>query len=69
MTRDPDQSPEIQLRLAFSWPLVDRYGGLSEVKLKVYQISANLIHRELRNATFEGKKFATSIKRPDSDVD
>ena len=30
------------------------------------QISANLVHRELRNATFEGKKIATSIKRPDS---
>ena len=26
------------------------------VKLKVYQISANLIHRELRNATCEGEK-------------
>ena len=37
-----------------------------QVKLKVYQISANLVHRELRNATFEGKKIATSIKRPDS---
>ena len=35
--------------------------------LKVYQISTNLVHIELRNATFEGKKIATSIKRPDSD--
>ena len=35
--------------------------------LKVYQISANLVHRELRNETFEGKKIATSIKRPDSE--
>ena len=34
--------------------------------MKVYQISANLVHRELRNATFEGRKIATSIKRPDS---
>ena len=34
--------------------------------LKVYQISTNLVHRELRNATFVGKKIATSIKRPDS---
>ena len=33
----------------------------------MYQISANLVHRELRNATFEGKKIATSIKRPDSE--
>ena len=33
----------------------------------MYQISANLVHRELRNATFEEKKIATSIKRPDSD--
>ena len=32
----------------------------------MYQISANLVHRELINATFEGKKIATSIKRPDS---
>ena len=35
----------------------------------MYQISANLVHRELRNATFEGKKIATSIKRPDSGCD
>ena len=28
---------------------------LGHVKLKVYQISANLVHRELRNTTFEGK--------------
>ena len=34
------------------------------VMLKVYQISANLVHTELRNATFEGEKIATSIKRP-----
>ena len=27
----------------------------------------NLVHRELRNATFEGKKIATSIKRLNSD--
>ena len=32
------------------------YGLWPKVKLKVYQISANLVHRELRNATFEGKK-------------
>ena len=32
----------------------------------MYQISANLVHRELRNATFKGEKIATSIKRPDS---
>ena len=35
------------------------------VKLKVYQISANLIHRELRNATFEGEKMPTLITLPD----
>ena len=29
--------------------------GTYEVKLKVYKISTNLVHRELRNATFEGK--------------
>ena len=34
--------------------------------MKVYQIYANLVHRELRNATFEGEKNATSIKMPDS---
>ena len=33
----------------------------------MYQISANLVHRELRNATFKGKIIATSIKRPDSE--
>ena len=33
----------------------------------MYQISSHLVHRELRNATFEGEKIATSIKRPDSD--
>ena len=32
----------------------------------MYQISANLVHRELSNATFEGEKMPTSIKRPDS---
>ena len=32
----------------------------------MYQISANLVHRELRNAIFEGKKMATSITFPDS---
>ena len=32
----------------------------------MYLISANLVHRELRNAAFEGKKIVTSIKRPDS---
>ena len=37
-----------------------------KVKLKVYQISANLVHRELRNATFEGEKMTTPIIRPDS---
>ena len=29
------------------------------VKLKVHQISAHLVHRELRNATFEGEKTQT----------
>ena len=33
----------------------------------MYQISANLVHRELRNATFEREKMPTSIKMPDSD--
>ena len=28
------------------------------MNVKVYKISANLVHRELRNATFEGKKNA-----------
>ena len=32
----------------------------------MYQISANLVHRELRNATFEGEKMPTSITLPDS---
>ena len=36
------------------------------MKLKVYQISAHLVQRELRNATFEEEKMPTSIKRPDS---
>ena len=35
----------------------------------MYQISFHLVHTELRNATFEGEKIATSIKRPDSDCD
>ena len=35
----------------------------------MYQISAKLVHRELRNATFEEEKIATSIKRPDSGYD
>ena len=34
--------------------------------LKVYQISANLVHRELRNAIFVGGKVPTSITFPDS---
>ena len=32
----------------------------------MYKISANLVHRELRNATFEGEKMPTSIRMPDS---
>ena len=32
----------------------------------MYQISANLVHRELRNTTFEGKKMPTSIAMLDS---
>ena len=32
----------------------------------MYKISAILVHRELRNATFKGEKMPTSIKRPDS---
>ena len=32
----------------------------------MYPISANLVHRELRNATFEGEKMPTSITFPDS---
>ena len=32
----------------------------------MYQISANLVYRELRNAIFEGKKLPTSITFPDS---
>ena len=36
------------------------------VKLKVHQISTNLVHRKLRNTTFEGKKMPTSITLPDS---
>ena len=32
----------------------------------MYQISAHLVHRELRNATFEGDKMPTSIAFPDS---
>ena len=35
-------------------------------QVKVYQISAYLVHRELRNATFEGEKMPTSIIFPDS---
>ena len=49
-------------KVAFSWPSVDRFGKnfgrlmtmMRMVKLKVYKISANLVHSELRNATFEG---------------
>ena len=32
----------------------------------MYKISANLVHRELRNAAFEGGKMATLITMPDS---
>ena len=32
----------------------------------MYKISANLVYRELRNATFEGEKMPTSIRMPDS---
>ena len=35
----------------------------------MYQISANLVHRELINATHEGKKMPTSIRMPDSGSD
>ena len=58
-------------KVVFSCPSVDRFGkkiwGLMTIgQVKVYQISAYLVYRELRNATFEGKIIATSIKRPDS---
>ena len=33
----------------------------------MYTIFANLVHRELRNTTFEGEKMPTSITFPDSD--
>ena len=52
-------------KVAFSWPFVYRIGKnfwgrmTLEVKLKVYQLCANLDHRELRNATFEGKTHLT----------
>ena len=53
-------------KVAFSWPSVDRFGkffwGLY-VKLKLCQISADLVNKELRNATFEGKKHQTQTHR------
>ena len=45
------------------------WGLMTLVKLKVYQISADLVNRELRNATFERKKKPTSITLPDSTYD
>ena len=33
---------------------------------QVHQISAHLVHRELRNATFKGEKTPTLIQLPDS---
>ena len=43
-------------KVASDWPSVDLLEDLwSKVKLKVYQIPAHLVHRELRSATFEGK--------------
>ena len=60
---------DFSIKVAFSWRSVDRFGkffgGL--MTLEVYQISANVVHSKLRNATFEGQKMPTSIKRPDSD--
>ena len=39
---------------------MDRFGKqklglMKKLKLQVFKISANLVHRDLRNATFEGK--------------
>ena len=47
-------------KVAFSWPSVDRFdkknlGLMILGQVKSIQISANLVHRELRNATFKGK--------------
>ena len=42
-------------KVTFSWPYMDRFGKIFGVKLKVYQISADLVNRELRNTIFEGK--------------
>ena len=63
-----EQSPEVKFRLAFFLLQKLRFLGrlwtdlatilgdlLSKVKLTVYQISANLVHIELRNVTFEGE--------------
>ena len=44
------------------------WGTYGEVKLKMYQISANFVHRDLRSATLEGKKMPTSITLHDPDV-
>ena len=58
-------------KVAFSWLSVDRFGKfflglfLTLGQVKVYHISANLVHRGLRNTTFEGKKIPTSISFPD----
>ena len=54
-------------KVAFSWPSVDRFGkflgGLMNL-VQVYQISADLVNRELRNATFEGKNTKPSLTDP-----
>ena len=48
-------------KVASDLPSVDRFGKnfggfMAYGQVKVYQVSANLVHRELRNATFGGKK-------------
>ena len=66
-----NQCPEFKFRLVFFRLQMLRFsalcgqiwqnfcGSLREVKLKVHQISAHLVNRELRNATFEGEKTQT----------
>ena len=63
-----NQCPEFKFRLVFFRLQMLRFsalcgqiwqnfcGSLREVKLKVHQISAHLVHRELINATFERER-------------
>ena len=53
--------------LAVCGQIWQKFWGTYDLRseLEVYKISANLVHRELRNATFEGKKSLTlSLRFP-----